>query len=114
MTYQQVRSFNPRGAQQRVQLKRLLPHSSRRWPGVAPGGAGAIVATDPRKLRDARLDQTPVKRKVARSGNQHHCRTSRTGAVKVQTIAADVDQSARGWIGMLCLLSRGYNRPQEQ
>jgi len=97
-----------------VQLKSFLPHSSRLGPGVAPGEAGAIVAANTRKLRDARLDQTPVKRKVAGPRNQDDRWGFVAGAVQVQSIAAYIDQLAGRWGGLVYRLRRGNHRAQDQ
>src|SRR5260370_4959771 len=62
--------------------------------GIAPRVAGTIVGADPRKLLDFRLDQNPIKGKVAEAIFDYNRKSSLARAVDMKAMTAKVSQFA--------------------
>src|SRR5215207_705165 len=83
-----------------MQLCGELLRAARRWAGVAPAEAGAVVGTDARRRRDLGLDPTPVEGERSQAGIEYHRWAALPDAVQMQAIAADIHKLPRRWIAL--------------
>src|SRR5215218_8071938 len=83
-----------------MQFAGRLLRAARRWAGVAPAKAGAVIGTDARRRRDMRLNRTPVEGERSQAGIEHHRWAALPDAVQMQAIAADIHELPRRWIAL--------------
>src|SRR5579862_2083163 len=96
MTDQQVRTALPQLGQAISQLKIYLSKGARLGAGVAPGVSRSIISADARKLRNAILNQDPVKREIPQSILYNDGWTALSCAMDVKAVAAKINQLS-GW-----------------
>ena len=65
------------------QFKIELRKGARLWPWVAPGITSTVVCADAREIRNTRLHDEPIKRKIAKPVLDNDEWTAFSGAVHV-------------------------------
>jgi hypothetical protein len=84
--------------EQSVQLPYDQMTGARPRPEIAPTASGTIIGTDAGKTRDLRLHKTPIDREIACACLKDYGRllgAGLSGAIEMETPAAEVDQPAR-------------------
>src|SRR5262249_11262217 len=96
VAYENIRSGLTGRLQRPPDVERLLPLGARGGAEIAPCRAAPVARAHARDLADARLDERPVERELARPGNDDHGGRAASRAEEVELVAAEIDELARG------------------
>jgi hypothetical protein len=94
MSHENIRGWNARAVQKRVQLPGKVSAGAGVVGVIAETQAGAVVGADAGELRDLGLNFSPRNVGVSHAGIEDYSWRSGTGAVDVQLVSAHVYQFA--------------------